>query len=85
VSTTRLEGSQGGVQPLDNANRHVLPAQFLGRQEASVAAAEAGAAKTRSVPLPAEQVERRRRTALQLNLGRDAEALFAAAESEPGE
>ena len=34
------------------------------------AASEAGAAKTRGVPLPPEQVERRRRTALRLNLGR---------------
>jgi hypothetical protein len=34
------------------------------------AAAEAGAAKTRGVSLPAEQVERRRRTSLRLNLGR---------------
>jgi hypothetical protein len=34
------------------------------------AASQAGAAKTRGVPLPAEQVERRRRTALRLNLGR---------------
>jgi hypothetical protein len=45
---------------------------------------EAGATKTRGVPLPAEQVERRRRTALRRNLGRYAEALFAAA-GEPGE
>jgi hypothetical protein len=34
------------------------------------AAAEAGAAKTRGVPLPPEQVERRRRTALELGLAR---------------
>jgi hypothetical protein len=34
------------------------------------AASEAGAAKTRGVPLPPEQVERRRRTALRLNLAR---------------